>query len=572
MAIDPKYLTLDNLLQKRLFVIPEYQRAYSWETKQRNDLFNDITKLYEQSEIHPDRHHFMATIVCLKAAEEKLGTDIFETLQVVDGQQRLTTLIIILKALSKALKDKARMGQKDAKGIDKLLIKSDKRLILLQSNHDNMLIFRNYLQTGKIPESKDIKNTADNNLATAFKECEHFVNKLKTPSKLLDLLYIIKNCLSFIFFILTDEGSVYNTFEVLNSRGLEVDWLDKCKSMLMGIAFQQLQKDTFASHIVELHNIWAKIYSAIGIQYISGDEILRFAATLKQDSEQSRPLSSEDSINYFHEICIKDPNKIIEMCSWILVIAEHLKDIYMNKRLAGVTYVAQARMLALSIMLEDKWTKAEQDEALDAWERVTFRIFAMIRKDARTKVGEYTRLSWKILHGKAPKEVIKEILDLAAGEEYSIDNAIEALKDADCYSWWGNPLRYFLHRYEEHLASQAGVKTNDDVWNQIWNSTASNTIEHIRPQKWDAKGWLGVLGKTKEKVDDKVNGIGNLVLLPPGVNAKAKDKSFKEKKKIYSDHRCLRQIEEIINENKWDAKAIKAREVRLLQFARMTWK
>lgn len=42
MKLDPKYLTLDDLLQKRLFKIPEYQRAYSWGKKQRNDLFMDI--------------------------------------------------------------------------------------------------------------------------------------------------------------------------------------------------------------------------------------------------------------------------------------------------------------------------------------------------------------------------------------------------------------------------------------------------------------------------------------------------------------------------------------------------
>ena len=62
MEIQPSYLTLQKLLEHRMFRIPEYQRAYSWEDKQRDDLFSDIEKLAAQ----PDRVHFMATVVCLK--------------------------------------------------------------------------------------------------------------------------------------------------------------------------------------------------------------------------------------------------------------------------------------------------------------------------------------------------------------------------------------------------------------------------------------------------------------------------------------------------------------------------
>ena len=57
----------------------------------------------------------------------------------------------------------------------------------------------------------------------------------------MDLVILLKSKLYFILHVIDDEGSVYTVFEVLNSRGLEVDWLDKCKSMLMGIAFEKLK-------------------------------------------------------------------------------------------------------------------------------------------------------------------------------------------------------------------------------------------------------------------------------------------------------------------------------------------
>ena len=81
--IKPDYLTFDSLLQKRLFRVPEYQRAYSWGLQQRNDLFFDITKLQTNK-------------------KEEVGVDEYGVFSIVDGQQRLTTLIIILKAFNLA--------------------------------------------------------------------------------------------------------------------------------------------------------------------------------------------------------------------------------------------------------------------------------------------------------------------------------------------------------------------------------------------------------------------------------------------------------------------------------------
>ena len=98
MALKPEYLPLIKVLEKRLFAIQDYQRAYSWKTQQRKELFRDIEKILYGSEL--SQHHFMATIVCLQTNQtEEIGTDELERLDIVDGQQRLTTLIILLKAM-----------------------------------------------------------------------------------------------------------------------------------------------------------------------------------------------------------------------------------------------------------------------------------------------------------------------------------------------------------------------------------------------------------------------------------------------------------------------------------------
>ena len=232
--IQPEFKPLIVILSDKLFRIPEYQRHYSWQTKQRNELFEDIKKLQAAREKYDERTHFMATIVCLKTKDkEKVGSNTFYVYDIVDGQQRLTTLVILLKAISLKLRNDEQLDE--AKELDKLLVKDDGRLIILQNNHDNRVILRDYLKNGNEPQADSIQTVADKNIFQAIKDCEKFVN---CHSHVVDLLALVKNYLYFIFQSLEDKGAVYTIFEVLYSRGLDVDWLDKCKSLLMGLLYE----------------------------------------------------------------------------------------------------------------------------------------------------------------------------------------------------------------------------------------------------------------------------------------------------------------------------------------------
>ena len=159
--INPQFYTFDEFLQGRLFEIPEYQRAYSWTSKQRKDLFNDIRKLYSYDDFDEGtRNHFLATVVCCnKKRKEKYGTEIFEIFDVVDGQQRITTLIILLKAIHKKLLSlNDPKYRKDITKLDELFVKDcDSRLILIQNNHDSSLILRDYLISGKEADRKKLE-------------------------------------------------------------------------------------------------------------------------------------------------------------------------------------------------------------------------------------------------------------------------------------------------------------------------------------------------------------------------------------------------------------------------------
>lgn len=567
MALRPEYLTFNGVLNHRLFGIPNYQRAYSWGTKQRTDLFTDIMKLGNNGD--QTRHHFMATIVCLQTYKtEEIGTDELERLDVVDGQQRLTTLIILLKAISNKLSCGDASQKDEAKKIDNILVKDEQRLILLQTNHDSSMIFRKYLLNGTIPEEKYLKTTAEFNLFDAFNECESFVASWEKNRPVIELLKIIKNRLDFIFYALEDEGAVYTVFEVLNSRGLEVDWLDKCKSMLMGIAFEGFSKEISEEKINELHQCWSRVYSTIGKKVVSGREILSVSATLWNKEQVSKPLSAEKAIDLFRDLSLENPIQIVEISNWILDVTEKLVEIYTNHRINAVTDISHARLLAVAIKLSNL-KPFEIKELLDWWERVTFRIFGMFKRDSRTKVGDYTKLSYKIINENWTKDdIIEGFREI--GLDYPIDDAVKELKESDCYNGWENDLKYFLYRYEEYLAKQHGENISAEIWEKIWNASPSNTIEHIHPKGPLTSVWKDKISNRQDYVDKHVNRLGNLLLLPPNINSKAGRKSFVEKKIIYKQN-YLRMMDEVLAKRDWRRQEIEQREKELIKFAIKMW-
>ncbi|MGO9128238.1 MAG: DUF262 domain-containing protein [Bryobacteraceae bacterium] len=570
MDIQPKYLTFAELVSKRLFRIPEYQRAYSWKSKHREDLFDDISKLKSKP---AGSTHFMATVVGLQRERETIHTDEYTRLDIVDGQQRLTTLILLCKAIEKSLGETDKTEVILRKEIASLLVKNDAgTLLLLQTNHDKSTYFANYLRNGDVPDPGGAKFLADRDLANAIAECERFVSSWK--ASLLDLAMMLKNRLTFIFHEINDESAVYTVFEVLNSRGLEVAWLDRAKSTLMAIAFEYAPNAKTKGEVIhELHRLWGDIYSIIGLRQGLGSETLRFAATLTNPEITSKVLGDEQALEVISKRCGGKVRKTIELTNWLLDVAKAVDRLEADGRRAAVTKIAHARLLAVSIELTP-FNSKEKERLSDAWERVTFRIFGIARRDARTRVGEYVRLSQEI-HGMAGtsadyKHVMKELRSLGAGE-YAIEEAVKNLQKTDCYTGWEEELRYFMLRYEEHLAKLANQAFENEQWARIWEASPAQSIEHVHPQNPTPGGaWQGALGRGRGQREAHVNRLGNLVLLPPGMNSKVGNREFPFKRKQYRETGLL-LLGDVCRKNKWNKQAIEERERSLLSFATDAW-
>ncbi|MDL1979427.1 MAG: DUF262 domain-containing HNH endonuclease family protein [Deltaproteobacteria bacterium] len=565
MDIQPRFMNLSSLLANRLFRIPRYQRAYSWTKKQRDDLFDDIRSLKNDQE----KTHFMATVVGLRREIKTIVTDQYRVVDVVDGQQRVTSLVILLKAIEMNLNRTLTAEEKLGRELQELLVKQDNAsLILLQTNHDKNHYFVNYLRGGERTSVSEAKILADRELLSAINHCESFVSEW---DDLVELLRIIKNQLTFIFHEIDDEATVYTVFEVLNNRGLRVSWIDRLKSMLMAIAFQQGQ-DNVDEHIEELHNIWGTIYETIGLRQGMSAEALKFAATLKSKTRLSKPLSDQAAVDLFVELCETSTVKAIELSKWLLKVAKavdrFLED---TRRSRAITGIAQARLLAVALLLSNHSPEQESD-LLELWEKTSFRVFGLCRKDARTAVGEYVRLAWDILNdGSLNSEengVANHIRSFSEGKEHSIEWAVLHLENENCYEGWEDELRYLLFRYEEYLAKRQGQQFSNEQWSRIWESSAAKSIEHVFPQ---SKGASERIEPSKDGVF--VHRLGNLILLPPGLNSQLQDLEPAQKAESYrkTGLLCATEVATTIAQNGWATKQIEERENKLIEWITETW-
>lgn len=552
MQLSPLHLSVAKLLDGRLFRIPGYQRAYSWQTRQRDDLFRDIEEAHRSG-----REHFMATVVSLARERRVIAADELQVVELVDGQQRITSLVILIKAIEKALSEDESLERKSKRDLQDLLVKGDDHsLVLLQTNHDSSDVFLNYLRKGELTGS--VTTGSDQNLVNAMQESEQVVARWQAGGELIAVLGTIRNKLSMIYHELADESTVYRVFEVLNSRGLDVRWIDKTKSQLMASICEYVDDPSSRGEgLREMQTIWQDIYRILGLGEGLGTEALRLAGTWSMPDQPNRIVSDEDASRAIVRRAGDKLNSIIEAAEWLRRVVRESSNLHGEVRLSAVTKIAHARMLAIAIKLR-KFNPATEKELLQAWERVTFRIFGLAGRDTRHMVGDYVRLGYDILSRKMTStEISKAIAGL--GEDFDIDEIIDEGDWSECYVGWGEELRYVLFRYDEHLAAEAGEQINATQWNKIWAMDASKSIEHIVPQSSDKR---------------YMHHLGNLTMLPPGVNSSLKDKPPVRKADRYLECGLKETVAvgKLVNARRgWTEPDVHQRAERLLEFMRSEW-
>ncbi|GAA7906965.1 hypothetical protein HpBT056_01400 [Helicobacter pylori] len=204
--------------QKNQLVIPIYQRVYSWEKEQCKQLWDDIIKIGGNDKM--DRHFIGSILYVIHDAKYSNNT-----LLIIDGQQRLTTITLLLTALRNHLSDEVKRKEIE----DHYLINSDKdgdkkfRLILSESDKDTLLsLIDKDRRKPSEPSSKIVEN---------FKLFEEWVSKntdkLETIFKGLEKLMIVEIALE------KGKDDPQLIFESMNSKGIELTQTDLIRNYVV---------------------------------------------------------------------------------------------------------------------------------------------------------------------------------------------------------------------------------------------------------------------------------------------------------------------------------------------------
>jgi len=201
------------------FIIPNYQRKYSWTDIERKALWQDI-----EESIKDNMNHFVGTLSFKENKSVGLSTD--TVYEIIDGQQRITTLFILLKVLIDKLVDEdVKKSQLSA------FIGSQDNLKLHPLGADGDFLNKLLFEPKSIDEDS-INKRSQRFMFSAKKIFSAFSNAL-APKEIEDRIIFIRDRIEVLVFNVESQAQAVKMFSIINDRGLPLRILDKTKSILM---------------------------------------------------------------------------------------------------------------------------------------------------------------------------------------------------------------------------------------------------------------------------------------------------------------------------------------------------
>jgi hypothetical protein len=501
--------TLSSILEGKIFRIPDYQRGYAWEKKQWNDFIEDIDTLIDDKNIS----HYTGTIVIYQPntkPTDTYGTKRLEVVDVVDGQQRLTTcslyLAIILNKLIQA-------GHEEYKAeLANYLYSGTKTK--LQLNNDTEHCYYDLITNGSI--NIEAYSLHQKRILTAHEYLMKHIEEKKSSlgeageQYLIDTFDAIIRKLNFSFYAIEVESEIGMTFELMNSRGKDLSSLELLKNYFMYWIYRNINTSEEKEHFTSLVNkTWKEVF--INIAQCNGDEdqCLQVVWTLlvnytpkNWNGYNGFKDNEVIPIRHFDKKTKGETKKILEkIIKGLSIISLHYskvrkptKDNCSPEEYKWLTKIRRAGNIAtylpLLIAARIKYSKNKISEddyisLLCALEKFTYRVFLIEGKRSNSGKTNFYKWAWELYHGEHDASHIVTWM-LETINHYSNENSFQnwLLREGP-YNWYEyckRALKYTLYEYELYLLETEGqdVKPKLD-----WASVSDSTIEHILPQQPD---------------------------------------------------------------------------------------
>ena len=600
--------TLWQLFEDRLYRIPDYQRGYAWEQPQLDDLLEDLELL------PPGRHHYTGTVVLYRREDDpvrdKRGSS-YEVFDVVDGQQRLTTIAVLLDAVRREL---AGLGQDDlAQGImDRFVAatdRTDQPLPKMELNSDcQAFFFNSILRDGPALGEHPIRS--HRNLSNAK---EHFLRFLREKGKSLGSDYPLwleelrnKICDQLVISLheIQEDADAGVIFEVMNNRGRPITEFEKAKNYLLYLS-SKLELEAKTDLPLRVNRTWTYVFERLMASYLGAseneDQLLRIHWFVTQDPRAREWVGSKSIKQRFHLRAYV--SRHTELLKDLLYYVQTLRQaasaycdvakpqaansfsdltnettrgraILASQRLVRLRVVAPFLPLLVSIRIKCPGAGKLYIKAANLCEKYAFRVYRLLRRRSDAGRTSLYSLAHRFYKGEiGPDEMLAEIVGLAHyhSPEEDIAHFYAIKSENDYYNWTG--IRYFLYEYETSLAETENKSVHMD-WELLDRPSAKeHTIEHILPQTAEDDYWR------ERWTDDERNrythDLGNLCLTTD--NSSYSNKPFNQKRgKAGASYRCyargdLVMERDLARYDDWSINSLLERRERMVTWAKSRW-
>jgi hypothetical protein len=594
--------TLEELFSGKVLVVPDYQRGYAWEDKQWNDFLDDLEYLSE------GKHHYTGTVVLHQQAEtvrDEEGRS-HKVFHVVDGQQRLTTVVLLLECIRTHF---AGFNATLATGIRKSYIEfrdlnqqPSYKLRLNEDCHEYFIC--NILADPTGPQGPII--ASHKRLKEAKEHFIKYLTKRKTeegdgfPEWLLRFYEKVVLQLKVSQYIVEQSSEVGVIFEVMNNRGKPLSELEKVKNYLLYLA-SKLELEEQHDLADRINTTWAAIFQrlmASGLNSSADEDRLLRAHWLMVYDPNAKEWTGSTSVKEKYNLKLyhgKHKKLLDGLASYasslknaVLPFCEAFRPSHSNafsaldeaarpelrnrgEKLRRIKVVAPFLPLLIACRLKFPADHAKYLALLKISEIFAFRVYRIMQK--RSDAGQATlfQLGYSLYNDeKKFQEVLFEIRRLALSHctnaDFAEDCAIDDV-ESDWYSW--NALKYVLYEYEEHLAGKHGVKVSWDVFD---TADPQRTIEHILPQTADTKFWRERFDRAQRR--RFTHDIGNLCLTED--NSAYGNNPFPDKKGQPGKGRCysnsnLFQERELAQYDDWTEETVLRRREKFIKWYLDRW-
>lgn len=525
------------------FIIPVYQRNYDWKEKNCLQLFDDIKNIALNEN---RKSHFMGSIVYV--ANSDTDSIDFKEYVIIDGQQRLTTSTLFLKALHDVMEDESKKEEI----LEEYLINKrldEKNKLKLKPIKKDDEVFKKLL--------KNDFDTIDRN-SNIYKNYNFFKNEIKKSGDY-KLLYTGFKKLFIVHIALNRrDDNPQLIFESINSTGLSLSQSDLIRNFLLMDKEADEQTELFEKY-------WFKIEENLTSENISN--FVRDYLTVKQNKIPNKDDTYEAFKIFVYSQKIETKDLLNELFEYSKIYktflfphneiyAQNLKNLKQLK--IGVVYPFLLSLIdsfnkkslsekelfkTLEIIESYIVRRMVCNKPTNALNKVFASLFNDILEIPDFSFDKFTKYFATLLFSKKGSAIFPD------DEEFRAD-----FTSRDSYNL--KNIKFILLRLE-----------NKDNNEKVDISTLS--IEHFMPQVL-TNSWKVKLGDKYQIIHDKyLHNIGNLSL--SGDNSQLGNKPFEEKKKILGEQSRLKLNQYFINSVNWDDNEINKRANILFEDAKLLW-